>query len=133
MTSTKVRVYGYHLDMYGHVNNARYLEFFETARWEFIEDKISFRELEKLNIAFVVANISINYRRPALMGQILNIKTAMSHISKKSAKIHQEIYIEGTDELIADAAITFVIINSKTGKVTPITGKTRNLLNLFSD
>lgn len=32
-----VRVLNYHLDGYGHVNNARYLEFLEAARWHFFE------------------------------------------------------------------------------------------------
>ena len=27
-----------HLDTFGHVNNARYLEIFEQARWDFITD-----------------------------------------------------------------------------------------------
>ena len=30
---TKIKVRGFHLDVYQHVNNARYLEFLEEARW----------------------------------------------------------------------------------------------------
>ncbi|MEP8710355.1 hypothetical protein ABKV66_22685, partial [Enterobacter hormaechei] len=30
---TQIKVRGYHLDVYQHVNNARYLEFLEEARW----------------------------------------------------------------------------------------------------
>ncbi|XLM23374.1 thioesterase, partial [Chromobacterium piscinae] len=30
---TRIKVRGYHLDLFGHVNNARYLEFLEEARW----------------------------------------------------------------------------------------------------
>ena len=30
---TTLTVRGYHLDGYGHVNNARYLEFYEEGRW----------------------------------------------------------------------------------------------------
>ena len=46
MVKTKIKVYGYHLDMYGHVNNARYLEFLETARWQLIEANMKLQDLE---------------------------------------------------------------------------------------
>ncbi len=35
---TLIKVRGYHLDIYQHVNNARYLEFLEEARWSYLED-----------------------------------------------------------------------------------------------
>ena len=35
MSATRIPVRGYHLDVYGHVNNARYLEFLEEARWAY--------------------------------------------------------------------------------------------------
>jgi len=35
---TYIKVRGYHLDFYQHVNNARYLEFLEEARWEWLEN-----------------------------------------------------------------------------------------------
>ena len=38
MHQTVVRVRGYHLDVFQHVNNARYLEFLEEARWSYFED-----------------------------------------------------------------------------------------------
>ncbi len=34
----KLTVRNYHLDGYGHVNNARHLEFFEEARWAFLKN-----------------------------------------------------------------------------------------------
>ncbi|BBI61564.1 hypothetical protein HSBAA_28700 [Vreelandella sulfidaeris] len=35
LSRVQLRVRGYHLDGYGHVNNARYLEFMEEGRWDF--------------------------------------------------------------------------------------------------
>jgi thioesterase-3 len=130
---TKVKVYGFHLDMYGHVNNARYLEFLESARWEFIAENMDLRELDKLGIAFLVVNININYRHPATIGQTLEIETRMVHISAKSAKVHQEIHIKGNDQLVADADITFVIIDAKLKKVLPIKGEVRTIIDRFGN
>lgn len=33
-----LKVRGYHVDVFGHVNHARYLEFLEEARWAFFEE-----------------------------------------------------------------------------------------------
>jgi len=30
---TEIKVRGYHMDFYGHINNARYLELLEEGRW----------------------------------------------------------------------------------------------------
>ena len=34
-----IKVRGYHLNLFRHVNNARYLEFLEDARWSILESK----------------------------------------------------------------------------------------------
>lgn len=65
---TYIKVRGYHLDVYQHVNNARYLEFLEEARWEWLEDLDAFHWMTQNNIAFIVVNININYRKPAVLG-----------------------------------------------------------------
>lgn len=39
MHQIDIKVRGYHLDLYGHVNNARYLEFLEEARWAYFDDE----------------------------------------------------------------------------------------------
>ncbi len=70
---TKIKVRGFHLDVYQHVNNARYLEFLEEARWDGLENAESFQWLPAHSIAFVVVNININYRRPAVLGDVLHL------------------------------------------------------------
>ncbi|WOD06656.1 acyl-CoA thioesterase [Marinomonas sp. GJ51-6] len=34
----QIKVRGYHLDVFQHVNNARYLEFLEEGRWAFFDE-----------------------------------------------------------------------------------------------
>jgi thioesterase-3 len=41
MDITHAKVRGYHLDLYGHVNNARYLEFLEEGRWSYYEKRVN--------------------------------------------------------------------------------------------
>ena len=128
MHSIKIKVRGYHLDMYQHVNNARYLEFLEEARWHFIESKIDLNEWMKKGLGFVVVNININYRKPASLDQTLEIQNNISRLNVRSATIEQKIYLENTDILVADAAVTFVIVDTKTGKSVSLEGELLELM-----
>jgi thioesterase-3 len=131
MHRIKIKVRGYHLDMYQHVNNARYLEFLEEARWHFIESKIDLIEWTKKGLGFVVASITINYRKPASLDQVLEIQSKLSRINVRSATIEQRIYLENTEILIADAEVTFVIVNTKTGKPVSLEGELLETMKSF--
>jgi thioesterase-3 len=125
---TTIKVRGYHLDIYQHVNNARYLEFLEEARWSYLEDSGDVAYFEQLNLAWVIVNININYRFAATNGQTLEIATKFSQIGSKSAVIHQVIKVQGTDTVVADADITFVCLDRKTGKAALIDGALKQRL-----
>ena len=113
---TKIVVRGYHLDGYQHVNNARYLEFLEEARWQFLDEQGEVEYFTQQQLAWVIVNININYRLPADTRHTLLIKSQFSKVGHKSAVIHQEIFIDGSDTLVADADITFVVLDQRTGK-----------------
>ena len=131
MHTIKIKVRGYHLDMYQHVNNARYLEFLEEARWNYVESKLDLQEWAKKGFGFVVVNININYRRPATLNQILEIKSEMARISHKSATIKQQIFLDGTTLVIADAEVTFAIVDIHSGKAVALEGETKEILQKF--
>jgi len=111
-----IKVRGYHLDVYGHVNNTRYLEFLEEARWTIKEKYFDFPEIHDKGFGFVVVNTNINYRSYAELGDTLEIRTHVIKIGSKSAAFRHEIYLVGTEKLIADADVTFVIIDRENGK-----------------
>jgi len=129
---TKIKVRGYHLDVYQHVNNARYLEFLEEGRWVFLEEYRTFDEWPE-GISFVVVNININYRRPASLGDVLEVQTAISTLKAKSGVIHQEIMLKPDGAIVVDADVTFVIVDSKTQKVLPLKGDLRAFFDRLTD
>ena len=124
-----IKIRNYHLDAYQHVNNARYLEFLEEARWRYF-DHIYTETFQRLNIAFFIVNININYRLPATMGDVIEIKTETDKIGKTSMVVKQEIFFEDTETLIADAKITFVIIDKKTNKPMVINQELQEVLSM---
>jgi len=123
----KITIRGYHLDAYQHVNNARYLEFLEEARWQYF-DNISNAAYQELGISFFIVNININYRLPATLGDVIDIKTEVAKIGNTSMTFSQKIFLDGTDKLICDAAITFVILDQKTEKPLKIDEQLKSLL-----
>ncbi|MDG4554668.1 MAG: thioesterase family protein [Candidatus Competibacter sp.] len=123
--SIDIKVRGYHLDLFRHVNNARYLEFLEEARWSLLENRGNLDLLEQHGYAFAVVNININYRRAAFMGEILQIATSVKTIGARSCVMRQLVTLKGADIVVADADVTFVIVDTRTEKAAPLEGELR--------
>ena len=126
----EIKVRGYHLDLFGHVNNARYLEFLEEGRWAAFEEKADIQQLAMKGYAFTVVNININYRRPALMNQVLRVETAIARFNRRNAVIHQDVKLKESDALVADADVTFVIVDGKTQKAAVLEGELLEMLQV---
>jgi len=124
----EIIVRGFHIDVFSHVNNARYLEFMEEARWVVIDKYIDLKKMQAKGIIFVVVNININYRRPASMGDILELYLGLAKIGGKSAVFYQEIRLKGTDTVVADAQVTFVFADKITGKAVKIDDEIKRLI-----
>ena len=124
----EIKVRGFHIDFFSHVNNARYLEFMEEARWVVIDKYIDLKRMQAKGIIFVVVNININYRRPASVGDILELYLGLTKIGGKSAVFYQEIRLKGTDTVVADAQVTFVFADNHTGKAVKIDDEIKGLI-----
>ncbi|MFH0783480.1 MAG: thioesterase family protein [Pseudomonadota bacterium] len=121
---TEIKVRGYHADFYGHVNNARYLEFFEEDRWAYFESKIDLRKWVTKGLTFLVVNINVNYRRAVPVGETLIVTTKLEKIGNRSVVLKQEILLKESKEIAADALITFVV-SDKTGRAVTMDGEIR--------
>jgi thioesterase-3 len=125
----EIKIRGYHLDLFGHVNNARYLEFLEEARWAAFEKTVDLQELARNGYAFTVVNININYRRPAYMHEVVVIETEVVQWRRRSAVIHQVVKLQGTETVVADADVTFVIFDTHKQKTAVLEGEVLAFIN----
>jgi len=126
----QLKVRGYHLDFYGHVNNARYLEFLEVARWSYLESGVDLGFWKEKGLGFVVASVTINYRRPAGLNTVIEIRSSVARLGGKSGVIHQDVVEAETGRPIADADVTFVVVDTRTGKAVALDGEIREHLQL---
>lgn len=125
-TTAEIKVRGYHLDIFGYVNNARYLEFLEEGRWVYFDEALDVGGWKQRGYSFFVVNININYRHAAGLGDVLEVRTWLSKIGKTSAVAHQEIVLKETNTLVVDADVTFVIADSETKRPLLIKGDLRD-------
>jgi thioesterase-3 len=129
-TTVKIKIRGYHIDHFQHVNNARYLEFLEEGRWHYSEKNNLISIFHQKGISHVTVNININYKRSAVVGEILRIETSVIKKNRKSVTMLQQVFLNDTDTLIADAQVTNVFLNINSGKVMPIN---EELIRLWPD
>jgi YbgC/YbaW family acyl-CoA thioester hydrolase len=108
------------IDVNGHVNNAKYVEYLEWGREEWYDRQgFSYDRLLKLGAATVVVNVNLNYRRPCVQGDRLRIITWPERRGRTSFVLAQKVEKEG-GEVVADARVTLVTTDPATGRSRPL-------------
>lgn len=128
-STTEITVRSYHIDQFGHVNHARYLELLEEARWRYLEDQDLLERLHQVGLLHVVAEINIKYRKGARIGDILQIETEIDSRRNKSFVIKQNVFIKASGKTAVEASVTNVFVDEG-GQPRMID---RDLLNLWPD
>ncbi|WP_128894800.1 acyl-CoA thioesterase [Longirhabdus pacifica] len=103
------------IDTLGHVNNAKYLEYMEWARFDWIQKAgLTVEKLREKQIMIVLVNVNINYRKEIRFGDKVKVVTKPvkpTRVGGKSGTMIQEIYNQHGD-LATDAEITIVFIDA---------------------
>ncbi|MDH5203475.1 MAG: tol-pal system-associated acyl-CoA thioesterase [Nitrospirota bacterium] len=115
MTHTiKIKIYYEDTDAGGVVYYANYLRYLERARTEFLLDRgIDILEYQEQGYFFVVVHVDISYKRPARLGDNLEVKTEVTEI--KNATIIVKNQVLKDDTLLVEAYVTIACID-KEGK-----------------
>ncbi len=124
----RIKVRGYHCDFYGHVNNARYLEFLEEARWSYLETGLDLQEWKRRGLGFVVTAVTIRYLRPAGLNTVLEVRSQMAAVGERRGVINQEVADTADGKLVAAAEVTFAVVDLTTGRGVPLSGEIAEIL-----
>ena len=108
------------LDLNGHVNNAKYVEYLEWGRHEWCDNHgFSYDRLKKLGAIAVVVNVNLNYRQPCYEGDRLRVVTWLRGRGRTSfAVAHRIERADGT--AAADGVVTLVTVDSDTRRAVPL-------------
>ena len=109
------------IDINGHVNNAKYVEYLEWGREDFYEAiHLPYDALRRLGAVTVTVHLDLNYRREALQGDELTVITRPQGVGRTSFRLGQTILRERDDALIADAVATLVTIGPESRRSVPV-------------
>jgi len=107
--STKITVRTYECDLYGHVNNANFLNYLEHARVELLKQTgFTLHSLQQKGIVLFVVKVNIEYKYPAFPGDELLITIDWKNKGKSSAIFHQQIFNTENEKKVVDATVTWV-------------------------
>ena len=116
------------LDALGHVNNARYMEYLEWGRFEWVKEAgVALDSFGRSGVATVIVNVNINYRREATLGERLSIRSWLMGMGGSSFRIGQEI-VNARGQTVCDAVVTSVMFDTRTRASVPIPGELREML-----
>ena len=126
----EITVRSTHIDVMGHVNNAKYVEFLEWGRCDEIEKKgIGLLDMVKHGLGFAVVNLNIHYRKEAFAGDILVVKTIFKEIrNKKIGVIDQIITKKESNDVVCEAEVTFLVFDINKHKSITMPEEIRRLL-----
>lgn len=105
-------------DMFGHLNNSRYLDYLINAREDHLKDYYSFdfTEYYKNDLAWVIGSHEIVYLRPALYNEIVTIQSTLLSVDNELLHIETIMMNEKKNHLKAIMRSKLIPINIKTGR-----------------
>ena len=110
MFETLIKVRGYELDSYNHVNNATYLNYLEQARWEIVNNTGLLSFLKERELLIVVTEIRIRYKGMAKLFDELLIKTDIERLDPYIV-FKQSIFNSTLNRKITIAEVKTIIID----------------------
>jgi len=123
---TAIKVRGFHEDRFGHVNNARYLEFLEEGRWDYLDARGPKRGFAALGVFPVVVDLSISYRRPSSAGDEVHVTTEVAKVSSRKIVMHQTILHAETGKLCCEASVSVLLVDAESGRPTVLDDRIRH-------
>lgn len=105
-------------DLFGHLNNARYIDYFLNAREDHLKEyhNLNLSEYYKKDIAWLVGGHEIAYLRPALYNEVVTIQTTLLIADNEFLYLEAIMMNEKQNHLKAIMRTKFIPINTKTGK-----------------
>jgi acyl-CoA thioester hydrolase len=81
-----------HLDTFGHVNNATYLELYEEARWEIItKNGYGLKTVQQLKQGPVILEVSLKFLHELKLREEIVITTELVHYTGRVGQLKQQM------------------------------------------
>lgn len=102
------------LDPYGHVNHARYLSFFESARIELLEEiGFGMMAMQAAGHQIVLVELSASFHAPAVLHDRLTIETEVVGITRATTTWRQRATRSGLPIASVDVKAAFTSLDGR--------------------
>ena len=118
------------IDKLGHVNNATYLSYFESARVAYFRNipGLSLSEMDMQSASgIIISEIGIKYLAPAYLDQVIEVGLRISEVRTKGFRMEYEIRDRKTRALLTTGHSIQVMFNYKKQKSYPISKSLRGI------
>jgi len=120
------------LDAQGHVNNAKYLTFFEQARLQYLMHLGLFaRNQSFMDLGAIVADVHIAFLAPVHYGDQVKVGVRTEKLGNKSMTVEQNIVNIAGGEELAKGEIVLVAFNYREQKTIPVPDDWREKISRF--
>ncbi|MFZ4813190.1 MAG: acyl-CoA thioesterase [Phototrophicaceae bacterium] len=119
--SVPLQIRFHDLDAFGHVNNARYLNYLEQGRMGYFREVIGWDgTLSGLRV--IVAHVSVDYKVPIYLDTRVRLYTRVARLGNKSFDYEYAFVIErdGEETLSATAKTTMVTFDYALNQSVPV-------------
>lgn len=107
------------VDMFGHINNAIYLQYFDLGKLRYFEDVLGKDYILKGFTAAIV-NINCNFYSPSYINEELDVQTAVISFGDKSFTLEQQIVGRANRQVKCACRTIMAGIDLKTNSSTSI-------------
>lgn len=117
------------IDVNGHVNNAKFLEYLEWGREDWYEAQgLDYQTLMNHGFVTVVAHVSADYKREAVQNDRLSIQSWIHRVGNTSFTVQQDIWNQ-RDELVLHAEFVIVTVHPQTRRPVRVPDVLRQLIS----
>jgi YbgC/YbaW family acyl-CoA thioester hydrolase len=96
-----------HLDSFGHLNNARYLELFEQARWDLIVERgFDLEMIKKTRTGPTILQVELKFLRELVPRETIVIRTELVDYARKIGHMKQSM-LKADGAAACEALFTF--------------------------
>ena len=105
-------------DLFGHLNNSRYLDYFINAREDHLKEhyNLDLTAYYKNDLAWLVGSHEIVYLRPAIYNEVVTIQSALLFADNEFLHLETIMMNEKQSHLKAIMRTKLIPVNTKTGK-----------------
>lgn len=117
------KVLEHHLDTFGHVNNAKYLELFEEARWDFITtNNLGIKEIIESQIGPVLLEANIVFKSELKNREVIKvISQARKEMRNKYVMVMDQKMVREDGKVAATLTISVGLMDLAQRKLIPPT------------